>query len=123
LDLAQVVQSLQEMGYERVSKVETPGEFSVRGGILDVFPVTVEEPFRVDLFDDEVDSIRRFEPASQRSKEEVDFLLLGPAREFLFEKERVEEAVEAMTDAATRQAARLERDRKSTRLNSSHVKI
>ncbi|HLS91251.1 MAG TPA: transcription-repair coupling factor [Limnochordia bacterium] len=109
LDLAQVVQSLQEMGYERVSKVETPGEFSVRGGILDVFPVTVEEPFRVDLFDDEVDSIRRFEPASQRSKEEVDFLLLGPAREFLFEKERVEEAVEAMTDAATRQAARLER--------------
>src|SRR5690606_41984891 len=89
----------------------------------DALPISVEEPFRVDLFDDEVDSIRRFEPASQRSKEEVDFLLLGPAREFLFEKERVEEAVEAMTDAATRQAARLERDRKSTRLNSSHVKI
>lgn len=109
LDLDETARRLAAMGYERVPKVETPGEFSVRGGILDVFPVTEEAPIRIDLFDDEVDSVRRFDPLTQRSEENLGAVQLGPAREFLMDEDRVKPAVDAILEAATRQAARLER--------------
>ena len=67
VDLTELSASLVEAGFSRVSMVETPGEFSVRGGIMDVFPISREAPYRLELFDDEVDSIRQFEPGTQRS--------------------------------------------------------
>ncbi|MCZ7645005.1 MAG: hypothetical protein M5U26_06930 [Planctomycetota bacterium] len=62
---------LVEMGFERTAQVEVRGEFSLRGGILDVFPYTSERPFRIDFFGDEIESIRPFDPLTQRSEEPV----------------------------------------------------
>jgi len=81
LDLTEFSRSLADAGFARVPMVEAPGEFSIRGGILDIFPRSREAPYRVELFDDEVESIRQFEPHTQRSVGETDSLkitLLSP---------------------------------------------
>jgi transcription-repair coupling factor (superfamily II helicase) len=83
LDLGAFQRALTNAGFNRTPMVEAPGEFSVRGGILDVFPLSREAPYRVEMFDDEVDSIRQFEPGSQRSVGETDsfqLTLLEPGR-------------------------------------------
>jgi transcription-repair coupling factor (superfamily II helicase) len=67
ISLEDHVHHLVESGYERVELVENQGQFSVRGGIIDVFPLTSAEPLRIELFDNEVDSIRSFDPSTQRS--------------------------------------------------------
>ncbi len=72
-----------DLGYERVATVEGKGQFSLRGGIFDIFPLTEDDPWRIEFFDEEVDSIRSFDPASQRSKEKVLEMTLTPARELL----------------------------------------
>ncbi|MCI8418092.1 MAG: transcription-repair coupling factor [Lachnospiraceae bacterium] len=69
------------LGYERVGQVEGPGQFAVRGGILDIFPLTEENPVRIELWDDEVDSIRSFEVESQRSVENLQEICIYPAAE------------------------------------------
>ena len=83
LDLAAFARELSRAGFSRVPMVEAPGEFSIRGGILDVFPLSREAPYRVELFGDEVDSIRQFEPGTQRSVGTVDSfrLTLLPPRD------------------------------------------
>jgi transcription-repair coupling factor (superfamily II helicase) len=73
---------LEQAGYNCVSQVMSKGEFAVRGAIFDIFPMGAESPFRIDLLDNEVDSIRIFDPDSQRSSEKVEFIHLLPAREF-----------------------------------------
>ena len=80
-DPAALALSLQDMGYERVPLTEIPGSFSQRGSIVDVFPITAARPLRIEFFDDEIDSIRWFDPAEQRSQEEADCAFLPPARE------------------------------------------
>ena len=72
---------LIRMGYERTGQVEMPGQFAVRGGILDIYPLTEESPVRIELWDDEVDSIRSFDAESQRSMENLDEITLYPAAE------------------------------------------
>ena len=72
-----------ELGYHNEPVVESPGSFSHRGGILDVFPPNCELPFRIELFDDEIDTIRRFDPLTQRSIAPSDEVRLIPAREQL----------------------------------------
>lgn len=64
-----------------VAMVERPGQFAIRGGIIDIYPLTEEYPVRVELWDDEVDSIRSFDAESQRSLENMDELTLYPAAE------------------------------------------
>lgn len=76
-----LIDQLVKVGFERVEMVEKPGEFSVRGGILDIFPVTYSHPVRVEWFDDEVDSIRPFSVADQRSQTKWDQVEIPPARE------------------------------------------
>ena len=76
----QLIESLVGFGYERVDKVETIGQFSVRGGIIDAFPLNNKVPIRIELFGDEVDSLREFDPNTQRSIKnlpEVDILALS----------------------------------------------
>ena len=68
-------------GYVAVSQVSGPGEYALRGSLLDVFPMGVEYPLRVDLFDDEIDAIRRFDPDTQRSLDTLESVRLLPARE------------------------------------------
>ena len=67
------------MGYEREVEIEGPGQYAVRGGILDVFPLTEELPVRIELWGDEVDSIRTFDVESQRSIENLDNVDIYPA--------------------------------------------
>lgn len=73
---------LEAAGYQYVSQVMTHGEYAVRGSLLDLFPMGSDEPYRIDLFDREIDTIRTFDPESQRTREKVDRIELLPAREF-----------------------------------------
>ena len=75
------------MGYERVSRVEMPGQFSIRGGILDIFAVTEEMPWRIEFFDTQVDSIRSFEVESQRSVENLEKIVIYPAQEMILSEQ------------------------------------
>ena len=74
-------QRLAEAGYASVSQVVSPGEFAVRGSLLDVFPMGSTEPLRIDLFDDEIEAIRRFDPETQRSLDALESVQMLPARE------------------------------------------
>ncbi|MDD2546871.1 MAG: transcription-repair coupling factor [Burkholderiaceae bacterium] len=82
LDEAKFKAQLTLAGYNHVSQVVSPGEYAVRGGLIDLFPMGSPVPYRVDLFDDEIDSIRTFDPDSQRSLYPVPEVRLLPGREF-----------------------------------------
>jgi len=82
LDLAGERRRLEAAGYRNVPQVQEPGDFAVRGALLDIFPTGSPEPYRIELFDDEIDSIRTFDPETQRSAQKVDSVRLLPAREF-----------------------------------------
>jgi transcription-repair coupling factor (superfamily II helicase) len=82
LDLAVEQRRLEASGYRHVPQVAEPGDFAVRGALLDIFPMGTAEPYRIELFDDEVESIRSFDPETQRSQQQVEKIELLPAREF-----------------------------------------
>ncbi len=82
LDLASEQRRLEAAGYRHVPQVAEPGDFAVRGALLDIYPMGTAEPYRIELLDDEVDSIRSFDPETQRSQQQVDSVELLPAREF-----------------------------------------
>jgi len=82
LDLIETRRALEQTGYRCVAEVMEHGEFAVRGSILDLFPMGASAPFRVDLFDSEIDSIRRFDPETQRSTDKLNDIELLPAHEF-----------------------------------------
>ncbi|NDV89976.1 transcription-repair coupling factor [Alteromonas sp. 345S023] len=86
IDRDQFRRNLEQAGYLHVSQVMSHSEFSVRGSIIDLFPMGSDKPFRIDLFDDEVDSIRFFDTDTQRSGESVNKIRLLPAREFPTDK-------------------------------------
>ena len=81
IDLTEFEGRLASMGYERESQIEGPGQFAVRGGIVDVFPLTEELPVRIELWGDEIDSIRSFDVESQRSVENLSDITIYPASE------------------------------------------
>ncbi|MBN8237489.1 transcription-repair coupling factor [Halobacillus kuroshimensis] len=87
INLEDYLERFISMGYERTEMVATPGEFSLRGGILDVYPLTAEFPYRIELFDTEVDSIRTFDSETQRSHQKVEAVTIGPATELLLTSE------------------------------------
>jgi transcription-repair coupling factor (superfamily II helicase) len=82
LDMAAEQRRLEAAGYRNVPQVQEPGDFAVRGALLDIFPMGTAEPYRIELFDDEIDSIRSFDPETQRSAQKVESVRLLPAREF-----------------------------------------
>ena len=82
LDLVAEQRRLEASGYRNVPQVAEPGDFAVRGALLDIFPMGTAEPYRIELFDDEVESIRSFDPETQRSQQQVEKIELLPAREF-----------------------------------------
>ena len=93
LDMEEIKHLLTGMGYERMGQVDGMGQFSVRGGILDVFPLTEEVPVRIELWGDEVDSIRSFDAESQRSIQQMDEATIYPAAELILTKEHIEEGI------------------------------
>ena len=89
VDIEQLKNQLVALGYERVGQVEMPGQFSVRGGIVDIYCLTEENPWRIELWGDEIDSIRSFDPESQRSLEKLEEITIYPAVEHIGDKDMV----------------------------------
>ena len=81
MDLQEISRRLARMGYERYGAVEASGQFAIRGDILDIYPLTEELPWRIEFWDDEVDSIRSFDPQTQRSVENLEEAVIFPATE------------------------------------------
>ncbi len=80
-----LIREWARIGYQRVNTVLEPGQFSHRGGLLDVWPSIEANPVRLDFFGDEIETIRQFDPATQRTVEKLESILVTPAREFLAE--------------------------------------
>ncbi len=90
LDLEPMKKRLVSLGYERNDWVDGVGQFAIRGGILDIFPMSSECPYRIELWGEEIDSIRSFDVESQRSIENVESLSVYPAAEMVLEEERIQ---------------------------------
>lgn len=96
VDLEEMKRKLTLLGYERMAQVEEPGQFAIHGGILDIFCMTEENPFRIELWDDEVDSIRTFDVESQRSMERMEQAVIYPAQEMILTEELCHFGMERM---------------------------
>ena len=94
---------LVDMGYEKVYQVESQGQFSVRGGIVDIYDLTEENPYRIELWGDEVESIRSFDVLSQRSIENLEGISVFPATEFVLEEDRIRRGLERLEGEARKQ--------------------
>ena len=105
LDLQKLSAQLVEMGYEKMPQVEAVGQFAIRGGIVDVFPLTEENPIRIELWGDEIDSIRSFDSLSQRSIENLDSIRIYPANEVLVSMEQASKAMEKIRQEGKNQEA------------------
>ncbi|MDV3429477.1 MAG: transcription-repair coupling factor [Bacillota bacterium] len=94
IDLDDISAKFIESGYERISTVVLKGQFSIRGGILDIFPPASSSPYRIELFGDEVDSIRTFNIETQKSIDKVQSVEVFPAKELILKKENIENGIE-----------------------------
>lgn len=108
LDMDDLVEQLVKMGYERTDVVDRHGEFSRRGGIVDVYASSEDNPIRIELFGDEVESIRHFDSATQRSIDKIQEALFLPAREVLMTSESAEKAAAKVRKELTSQISSLD---------------
>ncbi|WP_373020059.1 transcription-repair coupling factor [Thiomicrorhabdus sp.] len=90
LNIESFAQKLESGGYQRVSQVMEHGEFAIRGSIVDLYPMGSKLPYRIDLFDDEIESIRSFDPETQRSIGQIENIQLLPAKEYNFTQEGID---------------------------------
>ena len=104
---------LVALGYERMAQVDGMGQFSIRGGIIDIFPLTEELPIRIELWDDEVDSIRSFDLESQRSVEQLSQAILYPATEMVFTSSQIQDGTQRLEKAAAVYEKTLREQRKT----------
>lgn len=119
LDIDKMLHTFIKMGYVRAEMVTTPGEFSVRGGIIDIYPLTESNPLRIELFDTEVDSIRYFSLEDQRSKEKVTEILIGPATEVLLEAEDYSRIISKLEDGLAKSLKKLKDDKAKIQLSQN----
>ncbi len=109
--------ALAGLGYERCDQVEEPGQFSIRGGIVDIFDLTEENPYRVELWGDEVESIRSFDVLSQRSIEKLEAVSIYPATELILSKDELAAGLKKIQKEAKKQAEAL---RKMMKTEEAH---
>lgn len=95
-----IARKLVDIGYEKTYQVESPGQFSIRGGIVDIFELTEENPYRIELWGDDVESIRSFDVQSQRSIEELSSITIYPASEMILSGEDIRKGIEKIGDDA-----------------------
>ena len=107
LELDAFSRKLTTLGYEKTSIVETPGQFSVRGGIIDIFSLTEECPYRVELWGDDIDSIRSFDVESQRSIERVEEFVIYPSSEMILDDLRINAGIRKIEKEHKAQAKKL----------------
>ncbi len=108
LDLDSEKRRLESAGYRHVPQVLDPGDFAVRGGLLDVYPMGADSPFRVELLDEEIETIRAFDPESQRSLDKIERVRLLPGREVPLDEAALKRALDALRerfDLDTRRSA------------------
>ncbi len=98
INISRLERELVQMGYERVGRVEGMGQFAIRGGIIDIYTPIDEEPYRIELWDDEVDSIRNFNVQTQRSIQKVEALRIVPNQEIIFHLDLLKEAIPAIKE-------------------------
>ncbi|MCI9344852.1 MAG: transcription-repair coupling factor [Lachnospiraceae bacterium] len=109
--------ALAGLGYERCDQVEEPGQFSIRGGIVDIFDLTEENPYRVELWGDEVESIRSFDVLSQRSIEKLEAVSIYPVTELILSKDELAAGLKKIQKEAKKQAEAL---RKMMKTEEAH---
>ncbi|MBQ8032299.1 MAG: DEAD/DEAH box helicase, partial [Butyrivibrio sp.] len=102
IDEVEISKKLITMGYTRNYQVEAPGEFSVRGDIIDVFDLTEENPYRIELWGDEIEAIRSFDILSQRSLEKLESVSIYPASEIILEEDELEKGMQKIEDDTER---------------------
>lgn len=112
LDLEMLRKDLVCLGYEYTAKAEEPGQFAVHGGIIDIFSMTEENPYRIELWGDEVDSIRYFDAESQRSIELLEEAEIYPAQEIVLTEEQLEKGTKEIKKQYTQYYEKLKRDGK-----------
>ncbi|MBR6020602.1 MAG: transcription-repair coupling factor [Lachnospiraceae bacterium] len=103
---------LAEMSYRRTEQVETAGEYAIRGGILDVFPISQSNPYRIEFWGDSIDDIKVFDAASQRSIEPVDGVTIYPAVELVLSETEREDGLARMARDVEKTAAKLDKEKK-----------
>ncbi|MCQ6281873.1 transcription-repair coupling factor [Bacillus sp. EB600] len=108
-----------KMGYVRAEMVSTPGEFSVRGGIIDIYPITESNPLRIELFDTEIDSIRSFSLDDQRSKEKMSEITIGPSTEVILEDKQYSLLIGKLEDGLSRSLRKLKNDKEKLLLSQN----
>lgn len=113
VDLEKLQQKLIEMGYEKEYQVEAVGQYALRGGILDIFPLTEELPARIELWGDEIDTIRSFDVESQKSIESIQTVTIYPAAELVLSQEEKQEGIEALLAEAKKVSDQLRKDFKT----------
>lgn len=109
LEPAGLAAELVRMGYERVGLVDSPGHFAIRGGIIDIYPLVEPLPVRLELFGDELDSIRTFEPVNQKTITALEKFWLSPNRELLYDQATLEAGVQRIGTSLHKVATRLEK--------------
>lgn len=119
IDINALLNQLIKMGYNRAEMVSTPGEFSVRGGIVDIYPLTEAAPLRIELFDTEIDSIRSFSLEDQRSKEKKNEILIGPATEAPLEEEDFQRLIAKLEEGLSKSLKRLKDDKAKLQLSQN----
>lgn len=107
LELEPFIAAMIELGYERVDRVERKGELSIRGGIIDLYPLTSQTAYRIELFDDEIDSIRTFDPADQRSIDKITALTIPPCKEIIASGKRFQNAADHAASLLQEQLAKM----------------
>lgn len=113
IDSGRLKEKLVDLGYQRAAQVEAPGEFAIRGGIIDIFPLTEECPVRIELWDEEVDSIRSFDIESQRSIEQLEQIIIYPASEIILTEERLAEGIQRINAEKKKNEAALRKQMKT----------
>ena len=101
------VKKLIQLGYEKNYQVEIRGQFALRGGILDIYPLTEMNPIRIEMWGDEIDTIRSFDLQSQRSIENLDKVEIFPATEIVLDKEELDNGIKLIQKDAAKQVEKL----------------
>lgn len=120
INLEELIQRFVTIGYVRTDMVSAPGDFSLRGGILDIYPLTEENPLRIELFDTEIDSIRTFSLEDQRSKEKLNSITIGPATEVIIDTDELE-AFAAKIESGLAKSLKKIKDEKTRTLLAQNI--
>lgn len=107
VDLEALAARLLRMGYTRQKLVDAPGDFAIRGSIIDIYPLDTEYPVRVDLFDTEIDSLRYFDASTQRSVENIDAVTIHPVTDMLMTPEERQTAADELNKKLTKERKKL----------------